>query len=401
MKVAFVIPWYGPDIPGGAESLTRRTVEHLCQVGVPVEVLTTCVREFLADWGRNYHRPGVTEVNGVTVHRFPVRKRDRAAFDAVNWKLVHDQPVSMAEEQVFVRESVRSPALTEYIAKHLNQYVFVFIPYMFGTTYWGIAACEGKALLVPCLHDESYARMDVFQQMFAQVRQVIFNSPAELDLAHALYRLGDDVPMLLGGGVDTDFSADGDAFRQKYGVTRPFILYAGRKDKGKNVGLLIDYFRRYRAHRTRAVDLVLIGGGALSRGLIPDEGIWDLGFVPVQDKYNAYAAATVLCQPSLKESFSLVLMEAWVTGTPTLVHANCAVTTDHCVRSNGGLYFGDYLEFEACLELMLSQPELRKALGANGRRYVLGNYRWDIIVERYSALVEDVVNIPLVVGEGG
>ena len=154
MKVGFVIPWYGPGIPGGAEYLARRTAEHLCQAGVPVEVLTTCVREFLADWGKNYHRPGASIINGVKVRRFPVRKRDRTAFDAVNWKLMHSQPVSLAEEQVFVQENVRSPAMMDYIARNLNRYVFIFIPYMFGTTYWGVAACGGRALLVPCLHDE-------------------------------------------------------------------------------------------------------------------------------------------------------------------------------------------------------------------------------------------------------
>jgi glycosyltransferase involved in cell wall biosynthesis len=386
-RIAFVIPWYGPDILGGAEAEARRTAERLCQAGLPVEVLTTCVRDLRADWGLNYHRPGVVEINGVMVRRFPVRKRDRAAFDAVNWKLMHNQPVTPAEEQIFVHENVCSPALVDYIGKHQDEYIFIFIPYMFGTTYWGIAACKGKALLIPCLHDESYARMGVFRQMFTWVQRLIFLSPAEMELACSLYPWVDEVAVLIGGGVDTDFTADGEAFRHTYGVTAPFILYAGRKDHGKNVDLLVDYFRRYQAHRSNAVELVLIGGGALPVEVNHHAGIKDLGFVPLQEKYNAYAAATILCQPSLKESFSLVLMEAWIAGTPALVHAGCAVTREHCQRSNGGLYFADYSEFEACLDLLLSHPALRAALGANGRRYVMENYRWDIIVERYCRLL--------------
>ena len=58
MKFAFVIPWYGVNIPGGAEAEARRTAEHLHRAGVPVEVLTTCVRDFRADWSVNHHRPG-------------------------------------------------------------------------------------------------------------------------------------------------------------------------------------------------------------------------------------------------------------------------------------------------------------------------------------------------------
>lgn len=387
-KIAFITPWYGENIPGGAEAEARRTVEHLHQAGMPVQVLTTCVRDFYANWGHNDHKAGRTVENGIPVHRFPVRHRDREAFDAVNWKLMHGISVQPEEEEIYVRENVRSPALTEYIAEHRDDYQFIFIPYMFGTTYWGIQACEGQAFLIPCLHDEAYARMGVFRRMFSQVQHLIFHTSTELALAHSLYDLAEDNPTLLGEGVDTDFSADASAFKDKYGITHPFILYAGRKDAGKNVDLLVDYYCRYRARGSNDVNLVLIGAGTPPDEINLDEGILDFGFVPLQDKYNAYAAATVLCQPSLRESFSLVLMEAWVAGTPALVHGGCAVTREHCVNSDGGLYFENYAEFEACLDLLLSQSNLRKTLGSNGRRYVLENYRWDMIINRYRSLLD-------------
>ena len=386
MKIAFVIPWYGTDIGGGAEAEARRTAEHLRRAGLPVEVLTTCVRDFSSDWGQNYHRPGENVENGVPVRRFPVRHRDRAAFDAVNLKLMHGLPITADEEEIYVRENVCSPALTEYIVGQQDTYRFCFIPYMFGTAYWGIAACQGRAYLIPCLHDEAYARLGVFRRMFAQVRRLIFHVPAELALAHSLFDLAEDVPVLLGEGVDTDFSADGTAFRKKYQIETPFILYAGRKDHGKNVPQLIDFFRRYRARRGAVCELVLIGGGPLPGIFDDSEGIRDLGFVPLQDKYDAYAAATLLCQPSLQESFSLVLMEAWAAKAPALVHGDCAVTREHCSLSNGGLYFTRYAEFEACLDLLLARPGLRAALGQHGRTYVLENYHWDSIVDRYKRL---------------
>ena len=386
MKIAFVIPWYGADIGGGAEAEARRTAEHLCQAGLPAEVLTTCVRDFTADWGQNYHRPGESIENGVLVRRFPVRRRDRAAFDTVSLKLMHDQPVTVDEEETYVRENVCSPALTEYIADQQGAYRFCFIPYLFGTTYWGVAACQGQAYLIPCLHDEAYARLGVFRRMFAQVRKLILHAPAELALARSLYDLAEDAPVLLGEGVDTDSAADAAAFRTKYRIEAPFVLCAGRKDHGKNVPQLVDFFRRYRERRGPVCELVLIGGGSLPVTLTPGEGIRELGFVPLQDKFDAYAAATLLCQPSLQESFSLVLMEAWVARTPALVHGDCAVTREHCTRSNGGLYFASYAEFEACLDLLLSRPDLRATLGRNGQRYVLNNFRWDLIVDRYRDL---------------
>ena len=389
MGLAFVIPWYGIDIPGGAEAETRRTAEHLRRAGMPVEVLTTCVRDFRADWSVNYHKPGRYEENGVPVRRFPVRQRDQAAFDAVNNKLMRAVPVSAEDERVFVAEMVRSPALETYIVEHQLEYTFIFVPYMFGTTYWGIQACRGNALLMPCLHDEPYARMAVIRRMFAQVRRVLFLSEAEMALARALYDLTDDVCELVGGGVDTDWSGDADAFRRTHSLHKPFVLYAGRKDRGKNVDVLIQYFRRYRQAQGADVDLVLIGGGTLPAQVSADEGIHGLGVVQVQDKYNAYAAATLLCQPSVQESFSIVLMEGWVAGKPALVHSQCAVTKEHCIRSNGGLYFANYREFEACLSLLMTRPRLAARLGQNGRRYVLRNYHWDTIVARYRALFDE------------
>jgi len=390
MKIAFVPPWYGRNIPGGAEAEVRRTAEHLHSAGIAVEVLTTCVRDFHSDWSRNFHRAQVTEENSVTVRRFPVQRRKRGAFDAVNWKLMHDQPVTQEEERIYVEESVRSPALEQYIAEHADSYLYVFIPYMFGTTYWGLRACEGKALLIPCLHDEAYARMSVFRDMFQQVQKLILHVEAEQRLADSLYGLPSSRSIVLGEGVDTDWDAQADDFLEKYGLTPPFILYAGRKSQGKNVDTLIDYFQRYRRSHQREADLVLIGSGTPGDSWHQDSHVHDLGFVPVEDKCNAYAAAAVLCQPSLRESFSLVIMEAWLAGTPVLVHGACDVTREHCIHSNGGLYFSSYAEFEVCLDLLLEHKNLNTKLGANGRRYVLENYSWNTITERYRRLFENL-----------
>jgi glycosyltransferase involved in cell wall biosynthesis len=120
----------------------------------------------------------------------------------------------------------------------------------------------------------------------------------------------------------------------KYGI-EPFLLYVGRKEAGKNVPLLIDYFAQYKRQYGGELCLVLVGKGAVE--IPPDRrhNILDLGFLSEQDKLDAYAAALALCQPSCNESFSIVMMEAWVAGTPTLVHANCAVTRGIAWRPMG------------------------------------------------------------------
>lgn len=408
MKIAFIIPWYGKDIPGGAESECRKTAVHLKEYGLDVEILTTCVKDFHSDWNKNYHKEGAEVIEGITVRRFGVKKRDTKRFDAVNYKLIHTDmhglkvrrlskpflsPVSKEDEDIYINEMVNSPTLYEYIGQSHSDYdFFIFIPYMFGTTYFGSLACKDKAVLIPCLHDESYAYMDIYKEMFNWVRGVIFNSRAEQALAERLYgKIINEA--LIGIGVDTEFNSDGRRFLDKFSIYSPFILYAGRKDPGKNTPLLIDYFCRYRdKEKIRPLKLVLIGSGKASIPWRFRKDIIDLGFVPVQNKYDAYSAALCLCQPSLNESFSLVVMESWVAGTPVLVHAGCEVTKDFCNDSGGGLYFSSYAEFAECIDFFINNPHIRGKMGGNGRTYVKENFAWDKITEKFISILTEWKN---------
>jgi glycosyltransferase involved in cell wall biosynthesis len=382
MKLAFVIPWFGLDIPGGAEAECLNTASHLHEAGVPVEVLTTCIKEFRSDWSVNYHPRGTDTIRGITVRRFPVAKRDDGAFHPINARLMNRLPITAEEETVFIREMIRCDALVDFIERHQGEYVFMYIPYMFTTTYRGVLAAPQQAILIPCLHDESYAYLQIYKPVFEQARGVILHTPAEKTLAQRLYSLRDDAARLLGEGVDTRFVADPMRFKRKYRLER-FLLYAGRKDAGKNGPLLVDYFCRYKKIYPGDLKLVLVGDGSLSIPAGHEQDVIDLGFVPVQDKYDAYAAALALCQPSLNESFSLVIMESWLAERPVLVHERCSVTRDHCLASNGGLFFDSFTDFVGCLDYFQEDEERAHRLARNGRRYVLANYTWDRIVKKY------------------
>ena len=83
-------------------------------------------------------------------------------------------------------------------------------------------------------------------------------------------------------------------------------------------------------------------------------------------------------------------MEAWLAGTPVLVHSGCAVTRGHVEAAGGGLHFADYPHFAECLDLLLARPDLRRRLAAAGREYVLANYSWPRVTERYLRLIERI-----------
>lgn len=394
MKIGFVTPWFGMNIPGGAEAELRGLLLHI-KDKVQVEILTTCVEKFTSDWNVNYYKEGTYIEGGLVVKRFEVRKRDIKAFDAVNYKLMNNMlPLTDIEEELYVREMVNSPALYQYIRENQEEYdLFVFIPYMFGTTYYGMREVPEKAVLIPCLHNESYIHLRIFKEVFSKIAGMIFHAKPESDLAYDVYNLENVYTQILGEGVETELNGNAKRFREKYHIDDEFILYAGRKDSGKNVDTLIRYFGEYRKRNDASVKLVMIGGGDID---IPSQirgDVIDLGFVDVQDKYDAYAAALFLCQPSHNESFSLVIMESWLSGRPVLVSDECEVTKNFAIESQGGLWFREYFDFEGCLNYYLENPQKAEQMGKNGREYVMSHFSWDVIVETYCTFFEHVAGL--------
>ena len=46
-KIGIVVPWFGMDIAGGSEAEIRGLALHLAAAGIKLEVLTTCVKDFI------------------------------------------------------------------------------------------------------------------------------------------------------------------------------------------------------------------------------------------------------------------------------------------------------------------------------------------------------------------
>ena len=112
----------------------------------------------------------------------------------------------------------------------------------------------------------------------------------------------------------------------------------------------------------------------------------ELGYVDEPTKRAVYAGALALVNPSEMESLSLVLMEAWLEGTPALVAAGSEVMADHVRRSGGGIAFGDYEGFRAGVAGLLDDPGARAEMGARGRSYVLEEYGWPAVWERLATV---------------
>lgn len=393
--IAFVIPWYGDNIRGGAEMECNHLAHCFTDAGVDVEVLTTCVLDAACDRGINTMEPGTYIESGITVRRFSVKKQGIEEYNNSNYKLYHNLPTTLEEEEAYYREDINSPDMYQYINKHRDDYAcFIFIPYLYGPTYNGSQMCPENALMIPCFHDESYAHMILTKERVKSFKGLIFLSKPESDFAKGIYDLNGLKHKVLGAYVETGWenSCDVQGFRNKYGIHNEFLLFAGRKDAGKKADELVNFFIGYKKTNPEcSLKLVMIGGGTLD---IPSEyknDIIDLGFVTTEDKHNAFAAAKVLCNPSYFESFSLVIMESWLAKRPVLVSEHCKVTTNFCLESNGGLYYSDFYEFCGCLDYISNHNDECNVMGQNGFEYVKGNFTKDKITEKYLDFIEDVL----------
>ena len=329
MKLLWVVPRYGPDIVGGAERFVRALALRGCPPEWSVEVATTCAVDH-AEWA-NALPEGESTDGRVVVRRFEVGPRD-AALHSLRHRSILDGRATYADELEWLASGVWSPGLQRHLADTAADYdLRVFAPYLFGTTLWGAQVVPDRTAIIPCLHDEPYARLRTVGRVLRAVRGCIFNSAGEASLANRLLGVGPGP--VVGKGFDDpgDPAADRD-FRQELGIGG-YILYTGRLEQGKGVDIAVQYAIRHARERRDAPPLVLIGRGSYRPPRSAGDAVRVVGYVDEVTKRAAYRGAVALFNPSGLESLSIVLLECWLEGTPALVNAGSDVMVDHCARS--------------------------------------------------------------------
>jgi glycosyltransferase involved in cell wall biosynthesis len=387
MRLLWVVPRFGSATVGGAERLVHGLATRALPDGWSSEIATTCAIN--NETWENALEPGEFVEEGLVVRRFRVGPRDNNRFWQLHPSILSGQ-ADYAEELEWLANSVWSPELQRFLEDEGRAYdLILFSPYLFGTTIWGTQVLPERSALIPCLHDEPYAYLATVQRMFRSVRGCLFNSDGEERLARRLHTLD------AGGVVGMGFDAPGERPSVRFAEPRglgSFLLYAGRIEEGKRVDVAVDYAMRYASERPTAPRLALIGQGSYRP---PDSAagvVVKVGFVGEEERRAAYAEALAVVNPSQLESLSLVLMEAWLEGTPCLAAAESEVMRQHCERSGGGFTFDSYESFRDALDRLREDEELRLRMGAAGREYVLETYGWPQVRERFRRTVESLAS---------
>ena len=386
--MTFVVQRYGIEVNGGAEVECRAIAELMSDVW-DVEVLTTCALDYMT-WS-NYYSEGADSINGVRVRRFPVRQsRNIAAFNKLS-ETIFSRPHLYEDELLWMKmQGPDSPALLKYIKEHKeNADAFIFVTYLYATTFWGLTLVADKAFLIPTSHDEPPIYLSIFEEFFKKPKGFIFNTPEEKEFLINRFSVDCRHSDIIGVGIKEDCTISNKQETQ-LNLPNAYVVYVGRVDASKGCQTLFEYWDAYKRNNPSPLTLVLVGGSQMDIPLRED--IIPLGFIDENDKWTAIANAKCLINPSPYESFSIVLLESWVSGTPVLVNGQCNVLKGQCRRSNGGLWYNDYNEFAACLDFILDNESIAKQMTTNGKNYADRNYDWDLLKRKYATLIQGVVS---------
>jgi glycosyltransferase involved in cell wall biosynthesis len=401
MRIAIVTPWFGADLIGGAERLAWDLSHALTRAGAHVDVLTTCCRSFHDDWSANYHRAGITSIEGFNVCRFRVDPRDRVAFSRANSALLalhrhqlqRDRvPLSPVTTDAFTSEGIRSSALLGHLRDRGHDYdAILFLPYLYTTTVEGVPLVADRAFVIPCLHDEAYAYLDAIRDVFRLAQGLFFNSEGELNVAASLY--GPWVygrATVIGHAVNVAPALSGDVVIKGFAPQRArYILFLGRGDRTKNIDLALKAFAEFRSvRRASSLQLVLAGPQLLS--LQKQDGVVALGAVTEEEKAALLVNARAIVQPSVNESFSRTVYEAWSVRRPVVVHADCAATAE-IVRSSGGGWTARPADEWAAVFATIDESSDTDidGIGMRGRAASLRIGTWENVAARALTTIEE------------
>ncbi|MCP4398571.1 MAG: glycosyltransferase family 4 protein, partial [bacterium] len=388
MRLAFVVQRYGLEINGGAEALCRWVAERM-QKYFEVEVLSTCALDYLS-WDNHFPK-GSDTVNGVNVHRFPVdTPRNMEQFNAFSRTLFARKERTLMDELTWLKmQGPYSSALLSYIKEQEAQYdLFIFVTYSYLTSFLGLQLVPRKSILIPAAHDEPHFHFTAFQSIFHLAQGMIFSTQEERRLVHERWQ-NEQIPCCIAGvGLDETEPTDPETETVQK-LPKSYLLYVGRIDVMKGCRDLLDYFLRYCEQRKPDLHLLLLGRQEME---IPEHlQIHAPGFVPEAQKAAVIRQAALVVNPSEYESLSLMILEAWQAEIPVLVNGRSDVLVDHCLRSNGGLYYANYEEFALCLDLLLADRELRQKMGRQGKRYVDEHYSPDRVEKSYVDFITRIL----------
>jgi glycosyltransferase involved in cell wall biosynthesis len=390
LRFTFVIGRYGADILGGAETLARHVAERLVTRGHDVRVLTTRARSH-ATWANEWPE-GTTVEHGVEVRRYATHPRRRPWDDVLKWlSTVVPSSTSLALAWARAQGPVAPLLLDRLGVEARERDLLVFFQLLSHAAYAGMPAVAAKAALVPLVHEERPIYTTLAGRTLTVPRALLVNTHAEAARVTRVAR--GPLPAIehAGTGLDTPTPPSPGFIRP---TPHPYLLVMGRLAKTTR---MLETWRALIANpalppleaggtQTPWSDVRLVTVGERSPAYEKVRNVVQMGFVADAARWDLLRSAVGLVNPSVHESLSLVLLEAWTVATPVIVHAQCDVTMDHVRASNGGIAvdFADPAHAAATIARRFRTEPDRRSMGVRGAAYVAESCSWDRVLDAYE-----------------
>ena len=192
--------------------------------------------------------------------------------------------------------------------------VVAFYPYLYHPTVAGRAArVADRAVLHPAAHDEPPLRLPLFRDVFGAARGLVFQTHGERRLVERLFPVAATPPVVMGLGVEPG-EGDPAAARAAARARRaaPTCCASAGSTTARARRCWPGSSPPTRSAGPGPLALVLVGPVVDRPPAHPD--IVVAGRVDEADKWGLLRGARALVSPSPYESFSLVLLEAWIGG---------------------------------------------------------------------------------------
>lgn len=174
------------------------------------------------------------------------------------------------------------------------------------------------------------------------------------------------------------------------------VLFVGRLTKDKGIFELAEAFSRLSAVRD-SVWLFIVGPDEQELSTDIEEILGDTsakcvfaGFSSCPEKFMA--AADVICLPSYREGFGMVIIEAAAVGIPA-IGSKIPGISDAILEDKTGLLVEpkNINALQSALLQLIDDPDLRFQFGFAARQNVLENYKNSEVVDRYVDLFRSLL----------
>ena len=371
----FITNDFGPRA-GGIETFVHGLIERLPKGSVIVYTSAQAnAQKFDAEWLRNY---GVEVIRDRSKILLPTPRVIKACQKLISNRKLSKVAFGAAAPLAMMARAMRSAGAQKVVALTHGHEVWwaKVLPFSFAIRYMG-------------------KNIDVITYLGDYTRGEISKALSEADASKLVQ---------IAPGIDVDHfvPTDSSNLRAELGLTdKSVIISVGRLVHRKGQDKLIAALPAIKS-AVPNVQLVLVGVGPhqdylekLALKLKVSDCVTFIGRINYAELPKYICLGDIFAMPSRSRFFGLeveglgiVYLEASACGLPVVGGKSGGAPDAVLVGETGVVVDGTNSSeiAEACIDL-LNNPELCALMGANGRSWIIENWRWEIWASRYAALL--------------